>query len=133
MRAMKGGAAAPRGTVRNVYFASPGFSAARLRCEDGREHSFAGKMFVREGDRLVLHGRWKRHPKYGEQLEADRFEYDVPLSADGLAHYLANHPDMRGIGPARAHRIAGTFGQDFEAVLLERLRRTSHVDARLAC
>ena len=125
MPTIKAPAAMLRGTVRTVYFASPGFSAGRLRGEDGYDHSFAGKMYIREGDRIVLRGRWKRHPKYGKQLEAESFQYDVRLSSEGLAHYLASHPDMRGIGPARARRIAGTFGEDFESVLLEEPARVA--------
>jgi len=44
----------------------------------------------------------------------------VDLDPAGLANYLANHPDIRGIGPAKAKLIADTFGADFDSVIRER-------------
>lgn len=106
-----------RGVVHQVYFSSPSFSAGKLRGDDGRDHSFAGKMFIREGERLVLHGKWGRHARYGQQFEATGFEYDVRLSNDGLAHYLASHPEIKGIGPVKARKIVELFGDEFQTVL----------------
>jgi len=46
-------------------------------------------------------------------------EYDLDLDAEGLANYLANHPDIKGIGPVKARLIAERFGADFDRVILE--------------
>jgi exodeoxyribonuclease V alpha subunit len=78
---------------------------------------FAGKVFVREHDAVRLEGRWVVHPKYGRQFEAEFLGHDLELDPDGLAHFLANHPDIKGIGPVKARRIADRFGSGFDAAI----------------
>jgi exodeoxyribonuclease V alpha subunit len=108
-----------RGRVEEVFYSSPRFSAGRLRTDDGETISFAGPIMVREHDPVVLRGCWEEHPKYGRQLKVESLEYDTELDAEGLANYLANHPDIKGIGPVKARRIAEQFGDDFDRVLSE--------------
>jgi exodeoxyribonuclease V alpha subunit len=107
------------GVVQAVYHAGANFSAGRLRTEDGEFVRFAGKVFVRENDPVSLRGRWENHPKYGWQFAVDWLDAQVDLDPAGLANYLANHPDIRGIGPAKAKLIADTFGADFDRVIRE--------------
>ena len=106
-----------RGRVEEVFYSSPRFSAGRLRADDGQTISFAGPIMVREHDPVVLRGDWVQHPKYGRQFKVESLEYDTALDAEGLANYLANHPDIKGIGPVKARRIAEQFGDDFDRVL----------------
>ena len=106
-----------RGRIATVFFASPEFSAGCIETAAGDQEPFAGKLYARAGDAVILHGTWGSHPKYGRQFHAERIEYDTHLSVEGLAQYLANHPDMKGIGPVRAERIAREFGDRFEEVL----------------
>lgn len=108
-----------RGTVEALFYASPTFSAGRLRVAAGPTVSFAGALMVRAHDAVVLHGVWEDHPKFGRQLKVRRFEFDQRLDARGLAHYLANHPALTGIGPVKARRIADAFGDDFDRVIDE--------------
>jgi exodeoxyribonuclease V alpha subunit len=108
-----------RGRVEEVFYSSPRFSAGRLRTDDGETISFAGPIMVREHDPVVLRGGWEEHPKYGRQLKVESLEYDTELDGEGLANYLANHPDIKGIGPVKARRIAEQFGDDFDRVLSE--------------
>lgn len=114
-----------RGRVEAVFYASPRFSAGRLRTEDGRTVSFAGALMVQQHDAVVLHGRFERHPKYGRQLKVSRFTFDQRLTAEGLAHLLANHPEIRGVGPVKARRIAEAFGEDFDRVIEEEPERVA--------
>lgn len=109
-----------RGRVASVFFSSPEFSAGRIETSSGDLQSFAGKLYARAGEAVVLHGRWDTHPKYGRQFQAETLEYDTRLTVEGLAQYLANHPEMKGIGPARAERIAREFGDGFEDALRDR-------------
>ncbi len=108
-----------RGRIDAVFYAGPRFSAGRLKTPSGDEIQFAGRFYAREQDHVVLHGRWITHPKYGRQLEVDAMEYDLELDTDGLANYLANHPDIKGIGPAKARLIAQRFGRDFDRAITE--------------
>ena len=108
-----------RGRIDAVYYAGARFSAGRLITSDGDEVSFAGKLYVREQDQVILEGHWVTHPQYGQQLEVDSAVYDLELDGEGLAHYLAHHPDIKGIGPVKAKRIAERFSKDFDRVIVE--------------
>ncbi len=66
----------------------------------------------------MLHGEFMKHPKYGQQFEARSMEFDQRLDANGLANYLANNPEIKGIGPAKARTIAERFGSAFEETLI---------------
>jgi len=106
-----------RGIVEATYYSGPRFTAGRLRTNDGSCVNFAGKVFAKENDAVVLEGTWTKHPKYGHQFAAESMGHDLELSPDGLANYLANHPEVKGIGPVKAKLIAERFGTDFERVL----------------
>ena len=116
-----------RGRVDAVFYASPKFSAGRLRTESGDAVSFAGALMVKEHDAVVLHGTWERHPKFGRQFKVSHFAFDQRLGPEGLAHYLANHPDIKGIGPVKARRIVEAFGDDFDRVIDEEPERIASV------
>jgi exodeoxyribonuclease V alpha subunit len=116
-----------RGTVEALFYTSPTFSAGRLRVDAGQTVSFAGSLMVRAHDAVVLHGVWEHHPKFGRQLKVSRFEFDQCLGATGLAHYLANHPALKGIGPVKARRIAEAFGDDFDRIIDEDPDRVGRV------
>jgi len=106
-----------RGIVEIMFYSGATFSAGKLRTPDGDLATFAGKIFVREGESVRLEGRWARHPKYGRQFAVESLGYDLELDADGLANFLANHPDVKGIGPVRARAIAEHFGHDFDRAI----------------
>ena len=106
---------AVRGVVQAVFHAGANFSAGRLRTDAGESVRFAGKVFVRENDPVSLRGRWEDHPKYGWQFVADWLDAQVELDPAGLANYLANHPDITGIGPAKAKLIADALGRRLTA------------------
>lgn len=126
-RASSGSKDSIRGRVDAVFFASTKFSAGRLRTESGEAVSFAGALMVKEHDPVVLHGSWERHPKFGRQFKVSHFAFDQRLGPDGLAHYLANHPDIKGIGPVKARRIVEAFGDDFDRVIDEEPERVAAI------
>lgn len=106
-----------RGVVETIFYSSPSFSAGRLRTSDGHLITFAGKMFARENDAVRLEGHWINHPKYGHQFAADCMGFDQEMDADGLANFLADHPDVKGIGPVKARLIACHFGARFDQAI----------------
>jgi exodeoxyribonuclease V alpha subunit len=114
---MKGQRECIRGIVDVIFYSGPTFSAGRLVTADGGEVKFAGKVHVREHDAVRLEGRWVVHPKHGRQFEAEFLGHDLELDPEGLAYFLANHPDIKGIGPAKARLIADHFGTDFDAAI----------------
>jgi exodeoxyribonuclease V alpha subunit len=108
-----------RGRIEKVYFAGPTFSAGCLLTDGGDAVPFAGNLFAREEQPVVLVGEWATHPKFGRQFKVEMMEHDLDLDQDGLIHYLANHPEIKGIGPAKARRIVEAFGDDFETTLMD--------------
>jgi ATP-dependent exoDNAse (exonuclease V) alpha subunit len=116
-----------RGKIEKVFYVGPKFSAGRLRDEDGRSSSFAGHLFAVEGLHVALAGHWETHPDYGQQFKVDHVEVEMPGDPEGLARYIANHPEVKGIGPTRAAKIAHAFGEDFEDALLNSPERIAEV------
>jgi exodeoxyribonuclease V alpha subunit len=108
-----------KGRVERIFFTSPDFSAGLLDPGSGESLSFAGPLAVKVNDRVILHGRWTEHEKFGRQVKVARFEFDQALDARGLAGFLATHPDFVGIGPAKAKKLADAFGIDFGRALEE--------------
>ena len=106
-----------RGIVETVFYSGPTFSAGRLRTAEGALVNFAGKVFAKPNDPVRLEGQWTNHPKYGRQFAVEALGYDLEMDADGLASFLANHPDVKGIGPAKARLIADHFGVGFDAAI----------------
>ncbi|MCP4680076.1 MAG: AAA family ATPase [Deltaproteobacteria bacterium] len=126
-----GGLVTIRGRIEKIFYSSPRFSAGVLKPQSGHTIRFAGSLFAREGDRITLHGRYQSHSEYGRQLKVNSSEYDLDMDVDGLANYLANHPEFKGVGPKRAGLIAREFGDEFEQVLLgddwERIARVGRI------
>jgi exodeoxyribonuclease V alpha subunit len=106
-----------RGLIETLYFSGDGFAAGLLRLADNSALKFAGPIHVRENDPVVLSGRWHKHPKYGRQFKVAGVSLDLEIDADGLARYLANHPDFKGIGPAKAALIAEEFAGKFNETI----------------
>jgi exodeoxyribonuclease V alpha subunit len=121
------GSATVRGVVQSIFHAGANFSAGRLRTDGGESVRFAGKVFVRENDPVSLRGRWEDHPKYGRQFSADWLDAQVELDPAGLANYLASHPEIIGIGPAKAKLIADAFGRRFDQVIRENPKAVASV------
>jgi exodeoxyribonuclease V alpha subunit len=109
-----------KGLIEKVFFAKDGFAAGMLRMADASIVRFAGPMLVQENDPVVLRGRWENHKKYGRQFKVQIASLNLEIDAAGLARYLANHPDFKGIGPAKAEIIAEAFGDDFDEVITNR-------------
>ena len=116
-----------RGEVERVFFSSANFSAGRFITERGDKIQFAGNVVVQENQPLVLHGKFVKHPKYGFQFEVASMELDRKMDARGLANYLANNPDIKGIGTAKARVIAERFGSDFERSLINEPEQIAEV------
>ena len=67
--------------------------------------------FINVGDNLKLEGKFITHQEYGRQFKIETFEKIMPQTLDALERYLANG-NIKGIGPATAHKIIKEFGED---------------------
>jgi ATP-dependent exoDNAse (exonuclease V) alpha subunit len=106
-----------RGLIETMYFSKDGFAAGLLRLADDSTVKFAGPIYAHENDPVVLCGRWHDHPKYGRQFKVTGVSLDLEIDAAGLARYLANHPEFKGIGPAKAALIAEEFAGNFNEII----------------
>jgi exodeoxyribonuclease V alpha subunit len=71
---------------------------------------------VKDGEFLRLHGKWKTHPRFGRQFQAQWSEHTTPTTIEGLEKYLASG-SFPGIGPDMSHRLTEHFGdQTLEAL-----------------
>lgn len=67
--------------------------------------------FINSGDTLKVNGVFIEHQEYGRQFKIEIFEKIMPQTLDALERYLANGT-IKGIGPATAKKIVGTFGEE---------------------
>ncbi|MEE4271215.1 MAG: ATP-dependent RecD-like DNA helicase [Thermoanaerobaculales bacterium] len=100
------------GTVTRVLFANDesGWCVLRLHNDDRGGFAATGPLLgLREGDEVRLTGRWVRHPKFGEQMEASAYVQVTPSTIEGIRRFLGSGR-IKGIGPAMAGRIVDEFG-----------------------
>jgi len=97
-----------------------------MKTVEGETITFSGPFYAREDDQLVLNGSWVEHPKYGIQFKVSSISHDLQIDPEGLSHFLANHPEIKGIGKVKAKRIADRFGDDFDKVITETPEALTH-------
>ncbi len=114
-----------RGTVWRVLYEAPDGSFAVIRLDNGTvvRGPLAG---VKPGMPLLVIGRWKHHPRYGLQVEADYFEIPRDFQdAEALVSFLAW--SLKGIGKSRARLLAQHFGPRILEILDENPERILEV------
>jgi len=79
------------------------------------------------GETLRVHGRWSRHPRYGEQFRVDRYESIVPATIIGIQKYLGSGM-IKGIGPVFAKRLVEAFGAETLQVIETAPARLAEVE-----
>ncbi len=112
-----------------------GWAAVRLKTADGERLTAVGALMgVQEGDTLRLTGRWKKHERFGRQLEVQSWVHVSPNTPEGLIAFLASGR-LPGVGPVMARRMVEAFGMDVLDVLdnhPERLTSVSGIGKRTA-
>ena len=89
-----------------------GYAILRLLCDDGQSATVVGTIpMPTVGERLMVTGKWKNHPSYGRQFEAEFLERLLPQSAQEIQSYLSGRV-IKGIGPKTAAKIVLHFGED---------------------
>lgn len=112
------------GRVTRVFFCNPDspFSAGKFRRDDdGTEISFGGAIAAEVGQAYTLTGSWTHHTKYGLQFAVQGAMPIFKEDRASLIDFLAESPDFKGIGPARARKLvdaAAKINSDFVAALL---------------
>ena len=66
---------------------------------------------LHEGESLRLKGHFTNHMEYGEQFQAESYEYITPVDGEALIKYLSSGI-FEGLGPKTAMRIVDMFGTE---------------------
>jgi exodeoxyribonuclease V alpha subunit len=118
------------GAIAGVTYenAGTGFSIIRLRPLDGgQDVTVVGNLpSPTAGEHIKVWGTWKDHPRFGRQLELDRYELHLPATVPGIRSYLGSGL-VKGIGPRTADRIVECFGEDTLRVIEEEPERLREV------
>ncbi len=95
-----------------------GYTVMEFAC-DGDLLTVVG-MFpnLHEGESLRLKGYFTNHIEYGEQFQAEDYEYITPVDGEALVKYLSSGI-FEGLGPKTAMRIVERFGAETLRVLTE--------------
>ena len=101
------------GQLERITYSSPdtGYTVAKMRVAGRREPvTVVGNLLApAPGEILKITGQWTRHPRFGEQFQAETFQTLAPSSMDGITKYLSSGL-IKGIGPVMAKRIVKKFG-----------------------
>src|SRR6266508_1552896 len=97
-----------------------GYTVARVATARGSDLlTVVGPLLgAQPGESLRLRGRWRSHPQYGRQFEAEAYQTVLPDTIQGIRRYLGSGL-IKGIGPKMAERIVDHFGQDTLQVIEE--------------
>jgi len=102
------------GQIERITYANPenGYTIAQLKVKGERRMvTVVGNLMEpMPGEVMEFQGRWKIHPKYGEQFEVEQYRTTMPSTVHGIKKYLGSGL-IKGIGPVMAERIVGRFGR----------------------
>ena len=102
-----------RGEVQDIIYKNEinSYTIATFKTSE-EETTVVGYLpFINSGDTLKVNGVFIEHQEYGRQFKIETFEKIMPQTLDALERYLANGT-IKGIGPATAKKIVGTFGEE---------------------
>lgn len=107
-----GDAVEVRGVVARLVFRNDETGSGIMRVTpDGAEEvvTVCGTSLAEIGEQVTVTGVWKRHPKYGFQIQAQSIVTSRPATPDAIARYLASGI-LPGVGATLAERIVAHFG-----------------------
>ncbi len=106
------------GSVDRIVFRNEenGYCVARFRRAEDRPGDGVTTIVgtlpdIFPGELLHLTGVWETHATHGRHFRVERFEEDLPSSAEGIERYLSSGV-VRGIGPVTARRLVDAFGDN---------------------
>lgn len=78
------------------------------------------------GEDARFRGRWEEHKTHGRRFRALGWTPVMPTTGEGIARFLGSGL-IKGVGPALAERLVGTFGDRTLDVIAERSARLREV------
>nr|WP_041431114.1 ATP-dependent RecD-like DNA helicase [Synechococcus sp. PCC 6312] len=119
-----------QGTVERVTFHSPdsGYTIARLDVKGYQELVTIIGSFpqLQAGTTIRLWGQWREYPKYGSQLQVQRYEELKPATLNGIEKYLGSGL-IKGVGQKTARKIVNHFGLETLEIIESQVDRLIEV------
>jgi exodeoxyribonuclease V alpha subunit len=120
------------GQIERITYADPesGYTVARLKVHGKRQQlvTVVGNLLEPvPGEVMELSGRWRLHPRFGEQFEVQSYRSRTPATAAGIRKYLGSGL-IKGIGPKMAERIVSSFGKETLDIIEKTPERLSEID-----
>jgi exodeoxyribonuclease V alpha subunit len=105
-----------------------GYGVFRLEPDgQGRLVTVCGDLgHVVPGEHIKARGKWKAHPRFGDQFLVDHYKPCLPSSREGLIRFLGSGL-IEGVGPNLATRIVEHFGEATLQVLSDQSFRLKEV------
>jgi exodeoxyribonuclease V alpha subunit len=101
------------GIVKKLTFHNDenGYTVATLQTGRKETAVIVGTMIgLQEGDNIRVTGSWKRHEKFGLQLQVEAFERVLPVTPDAILKFLSSGT-VKGLGPKTAKKLVEHFGE----------------------
>ncbi len=117
------------GTVKAVVYQNRenGYTVLRLDSDEMGEVTAVGTIpMTTLGERLRITGSWTRHQTYGQQMQAEYVERQLPETAQGILSFLSTRV-VKGIGERTAKKLVELFGDDTLNVLENEPQRMTAV------
>lgn len=117
------------GVVKSNVFSSRDGSFSVFRMEEAKSKKIitvAGNVAAPYvGEKVVVKGCWKKHPRFGMQIKAYSLSMKKPSQSEEILQLLGSGM-IRGIGPAMAKRIVDEFGDHTLEIM------DSHIESLLS-
>ncbi|MGB9498729.1 MAG: ATP-dependent RecD-like DNA helicase [Dissulfuribacterales bacterium] len=119
------------GQIERITYTNPenGYTIAQVKVRgERRVVTVVGNLIEpMPGEIMELQGRWKLHPKYGEQFEVEEYRTTVPSTVYGIKKYLGSGL-IKGIGPVMADRIVRRFGRKTLDIIENNIKKLADID-----
>ncbi len=116
------------GTVEDIVYsnAENGYTVVTISTDESLITAVGIMPSCAPGEKLKIHGRWKKHPTFGTQFAVEKCERSMPESAADMYRYLSGGA-IKGIGPATANKIVERFGEESFEVIEHHPERLSQI------
>lgn len=107
------------GTVKHIVYQSPDESFTVARFKTGEETvTIVGPLYgVKREQEIRIWGVEKKHPKYGTQIQVERFEISLPSGREQIIEYLTDN--VKNVGPKKAAAIVEELGEECLKIIVE--------------
>ncbi|WP_026479007.1 SF1B family DNA helicase RecD2 [Alkaliphilus transvaalensis] len=103
-----------------------GYTVGIISTEDEEVTIIGILPALREGENVLVKGKWTVHPNYGRQLEVQEYRPIQPSTLQGMISYLSSGI-INGIGEKMAKRIVEKFGDETFEVMQHQPHRLKEV------